>query len=160
MLAAVITLSRDDAWTLGVVVQAALRNRELPIDWGAAVRVCAALRGVHGHGFSIVTVELTDAERDAARTCWQTLALGYPQIDHEQYLPDRPGASRSLIRGAGADEARGASAPSCSECCLPGSHIVSVHQFRAIGQGKRLARHRALQTNVGLVCRRLPVLRR
>jgi hypothetical protein len=86
VLATVITFARNDAQTLEVVIEAALRERDLRIDREAAARVCAALRAWRGRGFFVVPINLTDAERDAARICWEALALGYPQIDEAQYI--------------------------------------------------------------------------
>jgi hypothetical protein len=85
MFATIITFARYDAWTLGVVIEAGLRHRELAIDWKAVGRVSEAIREWHGHGFAMVPLKLTAAERDAARVCWEALALGYPQISERQY---------------------------------------------------------------------------
>lgn len=85
MGAAVITFTRYDAGTLEIVIAAALRHRELEIDWEAAARVCVALSAWRGRGFSVVPVQLTAGERDAGRLCWEALALSYAQISERQY---------------------------------------------------------------------------
>lgn len=85
MAATVITFTRYDARTLEIVIVAALRHRELEIDWEAAGRVCVALRAWRGKGFALVPVKLTAAERDAGRVCWEALALSYSQISERQY---------------------------------------------------------------------------
>ena len=75
VVASIITLTRYDAWTLKVMVDAARGPRKLQTNRDAAASARTAPRGWRGHGSPEVLIELTEAERDPAEMCWEVVTL-------------------------------------------------------------------------------------